>query len=83
MTRHEMEEVAEEAATKALNALFLTLGVDVTDPAAVIEFQDDLKHMRKWRRSTEAAQQHALKTIIGVIVSGILGWIGLVLWKHQ
>lgn len=82
MTRHEMQEVAEEAAAKALQNMFLMFGVDVTDPQDVKAFQADLKHIRAWRESTTAVKQHALKTAIGVIVTGALGWLGLVLWKH-
>lgn len=83
MTRYEMEEVAEEAANKALQNLFMTLGIDVSDHKDVLALQADLKHVRAWRESTTAVKQHALKTAIGVIVTGALGWIGLVLWKHQ
>lgn len=78
-----MEEIAEEAASKALQNLFLTLGVDVTDPADVKSLQLDLQHIRAWRESTVAVKQHALKTAIGVVVSGALGWLGLIIWKHQ
>ena len=43
MTRPEMEQVAEEAAEKALEKLFLTFGVDTSDPEEVVAFQDDLR----------------------------------------
>lgn len=82
MTSAEMERVAEEAADKAIQRLFLTFGVDVSNPTAIIEFQSDLKHVRVWRESTEAAKRHALKTIIGVILSGAVGWLGLVFWHR-
>lgn len=78
-----MEEVAEEAAAKALANLFMTLGVDVSDPKDVKALQADLSHLRAWRESTVAVKQHALKTAIGVVVSGALGWLGLILWKSQ
>jgi hypothetical protein len=78
-----MEQIAEEAAAKAIERMFLMIGVDVTDPDAIIEFQTDLKHVRAWRKSTQTVRDHALKTAIGVVVSGFLGWIGLILWKHQ
>lgn len=83
MTRAEMEEIAEEAAAKALSNLFMTLGVDVTDHKDVEALHDDLKHVRAWRESTIAVKQHALKTAVGVIVSGTLGWLCLIIWKHQ
>lgn len=83
MDRVELEKIAEDAAEKALHKLFLTFGVNTSDPDAVVDFQDDLRHVRKWRRSTEAAQAHALKTIIGVLLTGALGWVGLMFWRHQ
>jgi hypothetical protein len=83
MNRAEMEQIAEEAAKKALTQMFLMVGVDVSDPESIIEFQTDLKHVRAWRKSTQTVRDHALKTAIGVVVSGFLGWIGLILWKHQ
>lgn len=82
MTRSDMEEVAEEAAAKALQNLFLTLGVDVTDPKDIKALHADFKHIRTWRESKEVVQQHALKTAIGVIITGALGWLGLLFWKH-
>jgi len=83
MTRGEMESIAEDAAEKALQKLFLTFGVNTSDPDAVVSFQDDLRHLRTWRMSTEAAKAHALKTVIGVLVTGALGWVGLMFWRHQ
>lgn len=82
MTNAEIQRIAEEAADKAIKRLFLTFGVNVDSPEAVIEFQSDLKHVRVWRESTEAAKRHALKTIIGVIVSGAVGWLGLIIWNR-
>jgi hypothetical protein len=83
MDRVEMEQVAEEAAEKALQKLFLTFGVNTADPDEVVAFQDDLRHLRRWRQSTKAASDHAIKTIIGVLLTGALGWIGLLFWRHQ
>ena len=83
MTRADMEAIAEEAADKAITRLFLTLGIDVTDPDSIIELQDDLKHVRVWRRSTKAVKEHSLKTAVGVLISGALGWLGLIIWKNQ
>lgn len=83
MTRGEMEEVAEESADKAIKKLFLAFGLDLNDPKEIIKFQDDLRHVRMWRESTEAAKRHALKTAIGVLVAGGLGYIALLFRWHQ
>jgi hypothetical protein len=81
MTRSEIEEIAEEAADKAIHRLFLTLGYNVQDPEVLMVLQEDLRFARKWRGAYETTSQHTLKTAIGVIVTGIIGWIGLVLWR--
>lgn len=78
-----MESIAEEAAAKALQNLFLTLGYDVSDPKDVKALQADLKHTRDWRESTETVKRHALITAVGVIVSGLIGWVGLLIWKSH
>ena len=81
MSRDEIETVAEEAADKAIHRLFLTVGIDVTDPKAVIAFQDDLRHVRRWREATQTAQQHALRTAIGVLVTGAMGWLAIIFYR--
>ena len=83
MTKSEMETIADGAADKAINRLFLTLGYNLSDPGAIIKLQDDMKHIRRWREATDQAKQHAFKTVIAVLVSGALGWLGLIFWKHQ
>jgi hypothetical protein len=83
VTRGEIEEIAEQAAQKAVIKTFLTLGVDIGDPKAVIKLQDDLRFLDRWRGSTEAASAHFAKTVIGIILTGALGWLGLILWRHQ
>lgn len=83
MTPFEFEEVAEDAANKALAKFFLTLGVDVTDPKAVIRMQDDLRFLGNWRESTEAVKRKAILTAVGVVVTGALGWIGVLFYQHK
>jgi hypothetical protein len=83
MDRVDIEQVAEEAAEKALQKLFLTFGVNTADPNEVVAFQDDLRHLRAWRLSTKSVSDHIIKTGVGVLVAGALGWLGLVLWRHQ
>lgn len=83
MNPAEMERIAEESADKAIRKLFLTVGIDTSDPKEIIAFQDDLRHVRMWRESTEAAKRHALKTIVGALVLGGLGYIALLFRWHQ
>ena len=59
MTRDDVNKTAEEAADRAIGKLFLTLGVDLSDPKAVIAFQDDLRFLANWRDSTLAVKRKA------------------------
>ena len=75
MTRDDVNKTAEEAADRAIGKLFLTLGVDLSDPKAVIAFQDDLRFLSRWRDSTQAVKRKALLTAVGVVVSGVVGYL--------
>jgi hypothetical protein len=75
VTRDDMNKTAEEAADRAIGKLFLTLGVDLSDPKAVIAFQDDLRFLARWRDSTQAVKRKALLTAVGVVVSGVVGYL--------
>lgn len=77
-----MNKTAEEAADRAIGKLFLTLGVDLSDPKAVIAFQDDLRFLANWRESTQAVKRKALLTAVGVIITGALGYFWLVFRGH-
>lgn len=83
MTDPDMQAIADAAAAKALRNLFLTLGSDVSNPSDVKALQADLSHIRAWRESTETVKQHTMKAAVTVIVTGVLGWLGLILWRHQ
>ena len=82
MTHDDINKTAEEAADLALRKLFLTLGVDLSDPKAVIAFQDDLRFLASWRESTQAVKRKALLTAVGIIVAGILCYLLLTLRAH-
>lgn len=82
MTQDELNRTAEEAADRALGKLFLTLGVNLRDPKAVIAFQDDLRFLANWRESTQAVKRKALLTAVGVLVAGALGYLLLAVRGH-
>ena len=81
MTHDDINKTAEEA-DRALRKLFLTLGVDLSDPKAVIAFQDDLRFLASWRESTQAVKRKALLTAVGTIVARILGYLLLAFRAH-
>jgi hypothetical protein len=82
VTQGEVKEVAEAAAEEALRKMFLTLGVDISDPESVIKMQADFKHVRRWRQATETVGDTGLKAAVKFLVTAGLGsmlvWLG---WK--
>lgn len=75
MTNTELQTVADAAARRAVQDMLLTLGVDTSDPDAVIGMQADFRHLRAWRKSTEAVKHKALLSAVGFIVVAVLGWL--------
>lgn len=82
-----MEDVAEKAATKAVQSVLITLGIDVANPieaqrnfqtlrdltklAGDSEFQKDLRHIRVWRTRTEAVTTKGMLATITAVVGGV------------
>lgn len=73
LTSSEIEHIAEESARKAVRELLLAMGVDASDPKALLRMQKNLAHLDSWRESAETVRNHSLKVAVGIIVSGVLG----------
>lgn len=71
MTHEEVETIV----TKAVEETLQRLGIEPSDHK---EMQADFVHLRKWRKSVEQAQSYTFKTVVTVIVGGVLGavWLG-------
>jgi ABC-type transporter Mla maintaining outer membrane lipid asymmetry permease subunit MlaE len=43
------------------------------------ELRADFQHLRRWRRSVEQVQSYTFKTVITIIVMGLVGavWLGI------
>ena len=75
MTREEVKEVASEAADAAVMRMLLALGVDASDPEAVIAMQSDFRHLRAWREASDTVKRHSLKTAVSVLVTGAVAYL--------
>lgn len=73
-TRALISEVADEAARRAINDVFVALGMDHQDP---IQMQKDMAWVRDTRVTMEKVGARATMTIVGVIVVGVC----LAVWK--
>lgn len=65
----------DEVVLKAVATILTSFGIEEDDRK---ELQADFIHLRKWRKSVDAAQSLTFRTILGVIVTGALGalWLG-------
>ena len=79
MTRDEADDIAKRAADEAVKRAFLVIGVDMSDTASIIRMQANLQHLDKWKRSVDQVERVGWTTIVGILVSGILGalWLGI------
>lgn len=97
----ELKDIAEIVAQKAVEETLLKLGIDVRNPLQAqqdfvvlremrelmkdTEFQADIAHLQKWRKSMDSIQTKGLLTVvtlfvtglIGLLVMGLKGWIKL------
>lgn len=69
-------ENLDEVVLKTIATILTSFGIEEEDRK---ELQADLRHLRRWRKSVEQTQTYAFKTLVTVIVGGLLGafWLGI------
>lgn len=72
ITRAEIDNIAELAATKAVDRTFRLLGVDVNDQKAVNELRDTLTYATRLRRWSDGTKLKVWLTFVTIIVAGAL-----------
>lgn len=70
-------QAGRAAAEEALPKMMLQLGVDISDPDAVIELQADRQWTRRTRKSAEETGKHARKVGVGAALIFALTIFGL------
>lgn len=78
----ELHEIANRAAEKAVEKMLLTLGVDVSDPEAIIRMQKDFQWLRSFRQSGETIKTKAITTVVGIFITGIVAAIWMAFKPH-
>lgn len=70
------EDDIDGVVLRTITTLLTSFGIEEEDRK---ELQADFRHLRRWRKSIEQTQTYAFKTIITVIVTGIVGalWLGI------
>lgn len=93
MTEKDVERIAASAAEKAVQEVLLRLGIDSTNVLEVQrdfahvrnmrelfdspEFEADLAHLRRWRKTVEGVGKQSLFTSMAVITTGFFGLLWL------
>jgi hypothetical protein len=69
------KEEVDEAVLRTVSAILSSFGIDHDERK---EIQADFAHLRKWRKSVEAVERAGVKTVVAVLVTGLLGalWLG-------
>lgn len=73
--QRQIEPDIDKVALKTIATLLTSFGIEEDDR---LELRADFQHLRRWRKSVEQTQTYAFKTIVTVIVGGVLGalWLG-------
>jgi hypothetical protein len=84
MTHSEIQHIASESAKAAVRETLLTLGVNIGEPEAVKKMQQDFAYLRDWREASGTIKARTITTIVGILVSGVVGaiWIALSGGRH-
>lgn len=93
-SKADLQQIATQAARQAVQETLTSLGLDVSNPIAAQqmftglrevvhtfanhEFQQDLAHIRSWRKTTEGIKSKGLGTVIGILVTA--GVIAVIPW---
>lgn len=75
MTADDVKAISQTAAREAVREMLLAMGVDASDPAAMIEMQKDFQSLRQWRKSVQDVQRYSIITAVGILISGVAGMI--------
>lgn len=67
-----VHSTAEEVAERTIKKMFVTFGIDVSNP---MEMQQDMAHLRAWRTSVSTIKKQGLLTAVGIVTVGLLGLI--------
>lgn len=70
-------DAAEQAAQRAVERLFIALGVDMSNPKGIIELQKTLTFATNLRGASDTIRKTGLKTAVGLIVTAFLGIVVL------
>ncbi len=68
--------IHDDIIIKTIVTILTSFGIEEEDRQ---ELRADFQHLRRWRKSAEAAQGYTFKAVITVIATGFVGavWLGI------
>lgn len=72
ITRDDIEAIADRSASRAVEGVFLRLGVDTKDPTALKELRSNLALTGSIAESVRVVRKTALTTAVGGVVTGLI-----------
>ncbi len=79
MTHADIEQIAKVAAREAVTETLQALGFDTTRP---LEIQKNQAFLTTMRTGTQSSIAIAIKTLIGLVVTFVAGWLWLAFNRH-
>lgn len=73
MQQQEIAAIVEQSVESTL----LKLGIDISTPEKVLQFQEDMRYLREWRASMATIRRTSITAAIGTLVTGILAVLAL------
>lgn len=82
MTEVEAAAIAKRAAEDAVQRLLMRLGIDTEEPESFATFRRNQQFLTEWRQNAEIVKKQGIRTVVGVLLAGALGWLGYVFWPR-
>lgn len=72
LTAGELEQIVERSQNRAIEGLFLRIGVDIKDPDQVRELKENLSLLTRVGYGARLVKATTIKTCVGAIVAGLI-----------
>jgi hypothetical protein len=72
------EAIAERAAERAVIKTLLAIGIDISSPGSILRAQDNFSFLDTLNSGQKAVKRKVGLTAIGVLVTGLIGYVLLV-----
>ena len=76
MSQEESKAMARDIAKETVKLVLRDLGIDIADDEP-FELRKDFLFLREWRQTCEQVRNKGTMTVVGIIVTGLLGLLVL------